>query len=211
VLTRLELEKKAHEALEPYAKELGLLLHAWNHLQLRLLLLFLKVCVDREGEEMSRDILTSVWHSIPNDRFQRNMLRNAARTRFGRHANHMEEIGIDIAPIRQHEKAQLDQILWILDKADGLGRARDDSAHCPTVVHISEHPPFELTPFDSFGNPIAEQLSGKNLVELFALYRARIAVVTEHATAMDYYLSGHGSLPQTPAWPNPPPSSEHKA
>lgn len=209
-----KLEKQITKSLEPYTKELGSLLLSWNSLHTQLTSLFLRICETPEGEPLPRDILLAVWNAVPNDRMQREMLRRAAIVKFGRHTETMKKIGIDIEPIRINEQDMLDEILWILKKADGLGRQRDDAAHVPTAVSIPyavSDTMFEIAPLDFFEHPIAKQLAGQNLVELFALQRRRIDLVSEYARAWEWYLAGHGSRPQKPSWPDALPSSGHKA
>jgi siroheme synthase (precorrin-2 oxidase/ferrochelatase) len=76
----IKIEKMYNAALEGYARELGLLIHSWNDLHIELTQLFLVVCRDYQLEE-ERDILLAVWNAIPNERLQREMLRQAARVR----------------------------------------------------------------------------------------------------------------------------------
>jgi hypothetical protein len=207
----IKIEKMYNAALEGYARELGLLIHSWNDLHIELTQLFLVVCRDYQLEE-ERDILLAVWNAIPNERLQREMLRQAARVRYSLNVGVMTKIGIDIEPIRTHDAAILNEILWVLEKADSLGRKRDDSTHVPMILDATM--PFSLRPraFDGLGHPIAKQLSDKELLEEFSLYRARILAVSTHASAVLAYLIGgdEPSLPERPLWPSSPPSSAQK-
>lgn len=204
-----DLETIIDEILEPYAKELGLLLQAWNTLHSMLTRVFLKLCVTRDGEELPEDILLAVWNAIPNDRLQRRMLENAARVRFGRNIRHMDEIGIQLDPIRRHETRELEKILWLLEKADHLGRKRDESAHVPTVLFASGALT-EVLPDDLFHHPIAEQLKDQNLIALFSLQRARIHVMITYASGISFALERGESLPPIPTWPTSPLPSGRK-
>jgi hypothetical protein len=211
VSKEIEAEKLVNAALEPYAKELGLLLHDWNQLHIVLTELFLAVCQvyysdDEDGDE-ERDTLLAVWNAVPNDRFQRRMLRQAATAKFSRVTRRIDKVGIDVEPIRKHEKLMLDRILWILEKADSLGQNRDSSAHVPTILDFTM-PVAVIRAYDEYGHPIAKQMSGKNLPHEFGLCRARINAVSEFAVSMKAYLRGdkHGppSLPKKPQWPSSP-------
>jgi hypothetical protein len=204
VSSDLEFERAVNEAMEPYAKELGLLLQAWNHLHYVLTLLFLAICTNYQGEKIPEDILLGIWNAVPNDRQQRNMLRAAAKARFGRHEKVMKEIGIDVELIRQNESIRLNEILWVLDRADYLGRMRDDSAHVPTGLNVSNKI-LQVVPMESLQHPIGDRLSGQNLVELFSLHRARMETVSKYAQALWAYFVGGNSqphFPQRPAWPS---------
>ena len=209
----IETEKLYNDALKSYAKELGRLIHDWNDLHLELTQLFLVVCQNYEAEEES-DILLALWNAVPNERFQREMLRQAARVRYSHLGNVMTKAGIDIEPIRDHEEAILKEILWVLEKADSLGRKRDDSAHVPTILEITMPLSFRFRAYDNYGHPIAKQLRDKELLSEFGLYRARIDAVLEHTRSLLSYLRGQddapSSLPEKPLWPSSPPSLEQK-
>jgi hypothetical protein len=181
------------KAFEPYAKAIGYFLRDWNDLQEQFSRLFLFVVGNPDP-----DIFLAIWHSIPNDRMQRGMLRAAAARRFMAHEP-------------ASNKGLLEEINWLLEKADSLGRQRDDAAHVPVALLIDE--PFEFIAHALGGNPMAKKLKGKRLLDEFNLYRQRAKVLRSHATQIELYLSlGRTSpLPKTPAWPNPPPSSGDKS
>src|SRR5271156_3607359 len=71
------VEKLYDDTLEPYAKQLGLLIHDWNELHLEITSLFLVICPSHysDDDDEERDILLALWNAIPNERLQRDMLR----------------------------------------------------------------------------------------------------------------------------------------
>ena len=163
-------------------------------------------------DDDERDILLAIWNAVPNDRMQRHMVRMAAKSRFGRIDKKMDEIGIQLDIISDHEVSQREEILWILDSADKMGRKRDDSSHVPVSFYVEET--LSVRPDAQYGHPIAEQYSGKDLVAEFSLTRARINAICGHAYRMRMYLIGADSqqtLPQRPPWPDSPPSSARKS
>jgi len=171
VLSAIELEKLYNDALEPYAKELGLLLHAWNDLHINVTLLFLAICQRERDDEEERDILLALWNAVPNERMQRHMLRQSARIRFGRIEKRMQEMGIIVDLIKENEALQLDEILWILNSADTLGRKRDDSAHVPLTLHAKFRPPCWqccATSFHAPEKPESTTTRVRNTVLLFS-------------------------------------------
>lgn len=197
------------KTLEPYERELGSLLIKWNDLHLALAMLFVAV----HGvylDEPEGQTLLSVWNAVPNERFQRNMLRHAAISVFTRARDQMRKDENEIKLIADDEAAILAEIEWIVDSADKLGRQRDDAAHVPMTIHGSEGLRFVAAAF--LGHPIAEQFAKKDLLDEFSLYAARIVVVATHAREMYWFLYGkrHPALPQRLAWPTSPRSSEHK-
>lgn len=204
----IELEKLFNDALEPHVKELGLLIHAWNELHTAIASLFLAICQRDADDDDERDMLLTIWNAVPNDRIQRHMVRMAAKSRFGRMDKKMDEIGIQLDVISDHEASQREEILWILESADKMGRKRDDSSHVPVSFYVEET--LSVRPDVHYGHPIAEQYSAKDLVAEFSLTRARINVICRHAYGTWAYLIGADSqrtLPQRPAWPDPPSSA----
>src|ERR1700739_3847485 len=118
--SQVELEKLYNDALAPYAKELGHLLHAWNDLHVAITYLFLAVCQSDYDDEEERDILLALWNAVPNERMQRHMLRSAAKVRFSRISRRMEEMKIVVDLIRDNEEKYLNEVLWVLESADKL-------------------------------------------------------------------------------------------
>lgn len=198
--SQLELEKLVNDVLEPYAKELGHLLHDWNDLHIAFTHLFLAVCQSDPDDDQERDLLLAIWNAVPNDRLQRNMLRKATKSRFSRVSNRMSEIGIEIDIIKKNEVMQMAEIVWAVESADVLGRKRDDSAHLPVIFSVSDR--VSLVADDGTGHPIAMTLKDKDILAEFNLTRARVSAVRNHVWALWSYLVGGGDWPKRPAWPS---------
>lgn len=193
-------------ALQPYALELGSLLVDWNNLHSLLQMIFLTV-MDNPELERQRDALVAIWNAVPNDRMQRNILRQATLARFKSFAEETE----DDRNFNKRIASIVSSIKWLLDHADALGRQRDDAAHLPIGVSFNQKEGIQIIPMDGFGHPIAAQFQGKKLEEEFRLYRNRTAILNKYAGDLWRHLLGHVPLPDTPIWPTSPRPSEHKA
>jgi hypothetical protein len=85
---------------------------AWNDLHERLATLFVMAM---GGGYVNRPL--AIWHSVRNDVGKRHLLRTAIE---------------NLTPKEKAERPKLvDEITWILEKADKLEGLRDDSAHTP--------------------------------------------------------------------------------
>jgi hypothetical protein len=196
--------KEEYDAtFEPYAKEIGFLLRDWNNLQETLRGLFILTI----GAELQH-ICTAVWHAVPVDRFQRNMLRGAAKVRF--HKN--PKPGPGFHETRARNLLLLEEIDWICEKADSLGRQRDDAAHVPVSLLVNSEP-FEFISHALTGHPIAVQLAEKDLLAEFKLYRDRAVALRTYARQIERLLMSETPLPlpERFLWPERPRSSERKA
>lgn len=97
------------KAFEPYGKELGYLVFAWNRLHECLCHLF-AVIVKSDAKGLAE----AVWHSTDSDAGQRNMLRAAVGK-----ADHLSD-------------EQRESILWILNEIDQwLRNSRNEALHAP--------------------------------------------------------------------------------
>jgi hypothetical protein len=195
--------KEQYDAtFEPYAKEIGFLLRDWNNLQETLRGLFILTI----GAELQH-VCTAVWHAVPVDRFQRNMLRGAAKVRFHK----TPKPGRGYHEARVHNLRLLEEIDWICERADSLGRQRDDAAHVPVSLLLNSEP-FEFISHALTGHPIAVQLADKDLLAEFKLYREKAVMLRTYARQIERLLMEDtlSPLPKRPDWPTPPQSSERK-
>lgn len=198
--SQVELEKLVNDVLAPYATELGQLLHDWNSLHIAITYLFLAVCQTDYDNEEERALFLAIWNAVPNDRLQRDMLRKAAKSRFSRVSNRMQEDGLVVEAIRDHEDMMLKGILWALDSSDVLGRNRDNSAHLPITLFVSET--LSVIADDATGHPIAQAHRDKDILSEFNVTRARVSIVNKYVVAMQKYMVGiEKSWPQKPTWP----------
>ena len=169
---------------EPYAREIGFLLRNWNDMQERLADLF-STLVSPHDLSLAR----AVWYAIPNDRWQRQMLKTVSDHLF-------QSDSID----HQTFRAEID---WIIEKANSLGGQRDAAAHAPVGMLLDE--PYEFIAAQLRGNPAAKRLAGKRLIDEFRLCRRRAIVLRDHAATMtDYFREGIGrwTWPKRPEWPS---------
>jgi hypothetical protein len=182
------------EAFKPYAAEIGFLLRDWNNLQESLSALFVSLFqIDQSGA------ILAAWHAVPNDRFQRAMLRASLKVKF--------DVPLATKKLTQEQyehKFFRDEILWILEKADTLGRQRDDAAHVPVAMLIAE--PLKFIAHIYSGNPISQKLRGKELLPEFKIYRDKAVILRNYADRINLYLyrRKRGPLPERPQWPSPP-------
>ena len=193
------------KAFETYALAIGFMIREWNDLQEQLRLLFSTI-IALPNEELSK----AIWHAIPVDRFQRAMLRDTARIIF-------DPVGLRKTEAQQKaDAALLEEIEWIIEKADSTGRLRDDAAHAPLSLLLDWEENWEGGTLDFVakafiahqhgGHPIAVKLKGKELIAEFTYYRERMLALRKYTQEIDLYLS-HGrewTFPQRPTLPAPP-------
>src|SRR5262245_51452983 len=96
----------------PIATELGRLVYAWNELHEHLGHLF-DFVVSPKGPGTA----LAAWRAVESDRTQRTMLRYAVE-----HA------------ASRLEKAVVDEIFWVLEKANSLAEDRNNAIHSPYAI-----------------------------------------------------------------------------
>ena len=104
--------------MEPYIMALGKVAHSWNYLQETLGQLFCAVTgleQDNTGQ--------AIWHSTPNDRAQREMLRAAIM------ASTHKRLTVGLPKAK-------DDIKWLLDRADSVAEQRNTAIHAPMAVSV---------------------------------------------------------------------------
>jgi hypothetical protein len=185
---------------DPYMKLIGQVLLAWNDLHERLATLFVMAM---GGGYVNRPL--AIWHSVRNDVGKRHLLRTAIE---------------NLTPKEKAERPKLvDEITWILEKADKLEGLRDDSAHTP-LSRLSSvrlvaipidwdigYPLRDVMPDTGFQNPRAMRLDekSKDLLVEFRYARERIVVLRDYVIAIDSAW-GNAHLP----WPDRPALPERK-
>jgi hypothetical protein len=184
---------------DAYTKSVGSLLLAWNDLHERLSTLFVMAMGLKQFASSF-----AVWHKVRNDFGKRQILRAA-----------LDNMGA--TAIGKRDKL-VEEITWILDKADKLEGDRDNSAHTP--VHFSR-PNFltltdflstpdilgtpEVTPQIGFGNPRAQRLlkSDRKLISEHKYARSRILILRDYAMAIDHaWANERATWPDRPALPD---------
>jgi len=157
-------EQLMRRGYRPLALKVGWIAFEWNRLQEGLCELFADVLGMRE-------VAFAIWHSTPNDRTQRDMLRAALMA---------------YETAEPPELRLRDDAIWVLDHLNSLAGRRNNAIHAPLVFtnHATDGG-FEvhMEVQDDTGNPRALGLSGKPLLEEFEWYRdhlSRLAQFVEH-------------------------------
>ena len=176
--TDAEIEEK----WEPYIYALGEVANSWNHLQEELGHLFVVV------GGMDNSVGFAIWHSTPNDRAQREMLRSLSKT-----------LDHDFAD--QHQSAETD-IKWLLNRVDALATKRNDAIHAPCSLALGNGD-FELVSLNFFGHPRARNLSGKDIIKEFSWYQKQADTLAAYARRLyTVWGSRQGTWPERPAMPS---------
>jgi len=184
------VEKLVREKLEPYVAALGKVAHSWNHLQDALAELFFIVT------GLEQLVAEAIWHSMLNDRWQRELLRAAVTATTNRRLT--EDL----------PKAK-DDILWLLQKADDVGRKRDTAVHAPITVAITSpiaadfEDKVELIPDTFYGNRLARKLVGKDILAEFEWYELTADALTSFARGIKRAIETSGN-PRPFPWPDRP-------
>jgi len=150
-------------AFEPYASAIGYLVREWNYLQNKFCDLFCTIM-----EPTSYEVSSAVWYAVQNDRMQRALLLAAATIRLSAHTKCLEDIE------------------WIIGKANGLGSQRDDTIHSPMRMLIGD--PIQFISMYFYGHPRAMNLKGKNLLEEFELYRKNAAILRNYLSGLESHI-----------------------
>jgi hypothetical protein len=102
---------------------------------------------------MERNLALSIWYSVTNDHFQREMLKAAVSA-----TNSERSTNLPKAP---------DDLKWLLDRAEEVADARNNAVHAPCSLYlggsVSE---MEASYFNR--NPAPRDLWGKELLVEFA-------------------------------------------
>jgi hypothetical protein len=187
---------------EPYATAIGYLVREWNSLQSNLCDLFCIVLDPRLGEPVAPGqielmIETSkvgsayraIWHSVPNDRGQRNLLLKSAE--------------------KMQSPDIYKEIDWLIRNANAVGAQRDDAVHSPFAMQLGT--PLEFVAESFGGHPRATNLKNKKLLDEFKAYTQRAMLLRDYAYALRLHLLAcHHSpdapppLPRRPSLPDAP-------
>jgi hypothetical protein len=139
--------KQIEKNFQPYAAALGTVVYSWNKLHQNLAYLFWGVIGTASGT-----VPLTVWHSTDNDRAQRQLLRKVAEAKS---MNALEKF---------KNPKTVEDIKWLLDRADSLADQRNDAIHAPYLFIIGPGP-MKLEADDFLGHSRAKKLKGKNLLD----------------------------------------------
>jgi hypothetical protein len=182
-------ERARAKAFRPIAIEIGCLTYEWNRLHEALGVLFGDIVLKENPS-----IPLAVWHSLTNERAQREMLKAAIRAAFEGHS----------PKPRTHD--DIDWILEHLNKA--LAGRRNDAIH-PPLVFVHEFniifdfvEQIRVMPNYYLGSLRARQLKDKSLLEEFRWYRDHISRLANFAEGLHCAICSQDcALPDRPDLP----------
>jgi hypothetical protein len=170
--------------LASHAEALGHVSLAWTTLHEVMGMLFASLLMPASQEHAY-----AVWHSIKNDRTQRDMLKALAESALPED----DEI----------RKA----IKWAVDNLNTLENSRNDALHSPYVlVHHPERGPTMISN-DLTGNRRAANLAGRDLSVELESYKSNIRAIIDYLWAGVVELSGQQNVHAPHAHKMPPPPS----
>lgn len=132
------LEEYEDEKLREVATDVGLVAMEWNSIHRRLSKIFSKVT------GLSYEVAFAIWNSIPNDKYQRDILKGAAN---------------EVYKDQEHNKIRK-KINRLLDKIDKIQNDRNSSIHAPFALLV-EGGDLKVIPDESTNNKRAKALAGE--------------------------------------------------
>jgi hypothetical protein len=180
-------DDEMNAAFVPYIVGLGKVAHAWNHLHEELAKVFCLVA------ELEFGMGLAIWHSLPSDRMQREILKAA-----------LKASSSDSDWVEKYPRAEGD-IGWLLKKTKDLSERRNDAIHGPCSLGVVGGR-LEIIPAAFFGNKIAKRLREKDVVNEFSWYHKSAATLQIYAREIQSALmdqSGNRPWPKRPEMPNP--------
>jgi hypothetical protein len=195
-LTPAQRDRLRVRAFKPIAIELGWLVYQWNRLHEALAELF----TDIINLNVNKDLLKlglrggtdtriplAMWHAMPNDRPQRQMLRAALDAAYS---------ATQTAKPREYH-----DIDWVLKQLEALAGRRNNALHAPLIfVNEGDAGTIQIMPNYFFGNPRATELKDKNLIEEFWWYKDHLARLAQFAELLHYAVAFSPDFP----WPDRP-------
>jgi hypothetical protein len=157
-------------ALSDYNNALGQFMSAWNSLQEVLCTLFVGLLATP-----TFDMAQAIWHSITNDRTQREFIQVILEKGEGEHR--------EGGPFSFPESLKA-EIKWLLLETDKIANVRNEAAHAPIMMGTYDDDTASLLAYYSSGNTRAVSLdnrapNGKAMSALFRKYAARAKALTE--------------------------------
>lgn len=171
-------------ALQPYFLALGKVAHSWNHLHEELGKVFCAVT------GLPLHLGMGVWHKLKSDRSQRDILEGAIQSRA------VEDEWAENNP------NALKGVTDLLHQVQSLANKRNDAIHAPCLVISGIMYDFEIAPMTFFGNKLAKNLHGKDILKEFEWYEKTADVLRDHAWRVRFALDSHGPWPNKPQLPS---------
>lgn len=172
----------ANATLQPYLLALGKVANSWNHLHEELG----KVFCALTGLDIS--VGMAIWHSLKSDRSHRDILEGALKSR-----------AADEEWTQQNPNA-VKGITYLLNKVQELASKRNNAIHAPCDA-LPSGEDFEIKPITFFGNKLAKNLIGKDILKEFQWYEKTADALLGHAWGVRFALDSHGTWPDKPDLP----------
>jgi hypothetical protein len=168
------------QVFEDYTLAVGKVAYAWNDFHEQLARLFVAVIM-AEGTPQTG---YAIWYSLDNDRIKRTILKAAI---------------VAAPPVRwENRLTARDDLLWLMEKANGLSTHRDDAVHAPCGAMVSADGLEMASAFFS-GHQRAKNLTGKSLLVEFD-YCERLAETLSQFTTQSVVALHTSNAP----WPDRP-------
>jgi hypothetical protein len=186
ILPSTEEVDAATAAFDPYFNAVGKVVHAWNHVQLELSILFGQVV------GLDKSMAEALWDKLTSDRSQRNMLRAAVQV-----------LASDDDWAAKFPKAE-EGLKWLLDEADRIADRRNNAIHAPCSIVAGDESDFEIIAVSFHGNRRAKKLRGKDILQEFGWYEACADALRRHVREVQFALSdARVPWPEKPCMPTP--------
>lgn len=143
-----------------HAQHIGEVVHAWNRAHAGLFALFQRVAADGDYA-----LALGVWHTVPSDSTQRQMLEAAARAKLGK------------------RRSYLNGVVWGCRVLNELGTLRNDAAHAEMLFYYTE-----LVPGLSTKPGSAERLAQRPLSTHWRQLVGDLNAVTDYLRHLDFSL-----------------------
>jgi hypothetical protein len=189
----------SEKTIRPHALAIGQLALAWNDLHEQMGMIFLIL--------IKADIHSGgpIWNSHNFDRPKRMLLRAAVEN-------------VPLTPKLARLPKLMEEVLWIINRADSLEDTRNDAIHAPLVVlrkpHVlalySGNRDSMVIPDAFLRNTRAAKLREKNLLAEFRWCRNCALILRDYAIAIYTALDppvARFPWPDRPSLPNRPPKS----
>jgi hypothetical protein len=184
-----QIEPITHESLKPYATAIGESALAWNALQDEMAAMFWMLLGQDKGLEA-----LAVWNVVENDRLQRKMLRELARITL-----------LEKGECDAKQKQKMDDVEWLLKKADKLSGSRNDIVHSPllSLTDVTDDKSSAVSPLTLNRNPRAIELSKKDLMSEIHWCRDTATVLLTYCRSLKFrVIYGANPWPARPQLPN---------
>lgn len=171
------------EGRDAHALAVGKIVLAWNEYQETLGLLFAVLFQPKDQYALA----LAAWQALNNDRAQRSMLAEVARTKF------------------KPEEKEGKEILWLVQRTDELiSEQRNLGIHTPLMSLTDLEGTPRVLPQGLFGNKRAASMQGLDPFAEFAHYEEQIRKMTTYALFLQFIVSPKAKPFNDAHWPQRP-------